>query len=130
MRDAEVEGAARDPAAVLEHIDVAEVVPQAERDRRQSYAARAHAVVAHRLVSRIRRQIVHGQPLCFRARNIANPANKIKSGSSIAPPPPPPRMVDGGGVVTTGGGSVSLRRRRNRPFSISLTRIVPDGRNG
>ena len=33
MRDAEIERAARDVAAVLEHVDVAEVVPQAERDR-------------------------------------------------------------------------------------------------
>ena len=51
MRDAEIEGAARDGAAVLEDVDVAEVVPQAQRNRGQPHAAGAHAVVAHRLVA-------------------------------------------------------------------------------
>ena len=42
----------------------------------------------------------------------------------------------GGGLVTTGGaggaggGSVSFFFSRNRPFSMSLTSSVPEGRNG
>ena len=70
--------------------------------------------------------------MCRRARNIANPANKIKTRPSSAPPPPPPRLgaAGGGGVVTTGGGRVSFLRSTNMPFSMSLTSKVPDVRNG
>jgi len=52
VRDAEIERAARDVAAVLEYIDVAEVVPEAERNGRQAHATAPHAVVLHRLVTR------------------------------------------------------------------------------
>ncbi len=69
-----------------------------------------------------------------RARNIANPANKIKSAGSTAPPPPPPPPARGGfGLLTTGGvggGKVSFLRSTNMPFSMSLTSKVPDVRNG
>src|SRR5688572_4754790 len=69
-----------------------------------------------------------------RARNIANPANKIKTpGSNDPPPPPPPPLdggFDGGDGVETGGGKVSFLRSRNRPFSMSLTITVPEGRKG
>src|SRR6187455_2813277 len=53
MRDAEVERTACDGSAVLEHIDVTEVVPQTQRDGRQAHAAGPDAVVFHRLVTRV-----------------------------------------------------------------------------
>ena len=51
MEDAEVEGPARDRAAELVRPVVAEVVPEAERDRRQLQAAAAAAAVLHPLVA-------------------------------------------------------------------------------
>ena len=51
MRDAAVEGAAQDRPPGLEGVQAAEVLPQAQRDRRQHEAAPAAAAVGHRLVA-------------------------------------------------------------------------------
>ena len=51
MRDAQVEGMAHQRAASLKVIDIAEVMPKAQRDRGQLQAAAAAAVVAHRRVA-------------------------------------------------------------------------------
>ncbi len=51
MRDAEVEGAAQDRAAVLQRAIVTEVLPQPERDRGELDAAGADAAIGHPLVA-------------------------------------------------------------------------------
>ena len=48
---AEVEGLAQDGAPRLERRRIAEIVPQAKRDRRQFETAAAEAVVGHRVVT-------------------------------------------------------------------------------
>ena len=78
VRDAEVEGAARDGAAVLEDVDVAEVVPQA-RARPPAAARRSRPRGCSASTGNACRRA--GNPwigLCYwrtfrRARNIANP---------------------------------------------------------
>ena len=51
MGDSQVKGAAQDGAAVFERIDAAEVVPQAERNRRQHDAGLAATPINHAVVS-------------------------------------------------------------------------------
>ena len=59
MRDAEVERAQQHRAPVLERVDAAEVVPQAERDRGQLEAALADAVVTHAFVTTVGGSVGH-----------------------------------------------------------------------
>ena len=59
MRDAEVEGAAHDRAAVLERPVVAEVLPEAERDRGQLQAAAPAAAVRHAVVAVVGGDVRH-----------------------------------------------------------------------
>ena len=51
MGDSQVKGAAQHGAAVFERIDAAEIVPQAERNRRQHDAGLAAAPVDHAVVT-------------------------------------------------------------------------------
>ena len=61
VRDAEVEGAAHDRAARLERPVASEVLPEAERDRRQQQPAAAAAVVGHAVVAIAGGQVGHAQ---------------------------------------------------------------------
>ena len=54
MGDAKIEGAAKDRPAVLEIVDAAEILPQAERDCRKIEAAAAAAPVWHASVVTLR----------------------------------------------------------------------------
>jgi hypothetical protein len=49
--DAQVEGAAQDGAAGLEYVLAAEVLPQAQRDRRQVQAAAAGPAIGHGVIA-------------------------------------------------------------------------------
>ena len=59
VRDAEVEGAAHDRAAVLERPLAAEVLPQPERDRGQLQAAAPAAPVGHAVVAVVGGDVCH-----------------------------------------------------------------------
>jgi hypothetical protein len=47
MRDAAIEGAAQDSAAILENVVTAEVLPKSERDSGEIEATEAAATVGH-----------------------------------------------------------------------------------
>ena len=61
VRDAEIERAAHDRAARLERTVASEVLPQAERDRRQQQPAAPAAVVGHAVVAIAGGQVGHAQ---------------------------------------------------------------------
>lgn len=63
MSDAQVEGAAQHGASVLQRINAAEVVPQAEGDGRQEQAAAAGAAVWHGVVAGGGSLVGHGWSL-------------------------------------------------------------------
>ena len=82
VRDAEVERAAHDRAARLERPVGAEVLPQAERDRRQQQPAAARAVVRHAVVAPGGGYVGHAQLL--RARGKAHRRYDLAAGP-VAP---------------------------------------------
>ena len=62
MRDPEIEGPAADGAFRFRGLVEAEIVPQAQRDRRQFQPAAAAAVIDHRIITGRRRRVGHGRP--------------------------------------------------------------------
>ena len=73
MRDPEVERAADDRAARLERPVVPEVLPEAERDRRQQQPAAAGAAVVHPLVAVVGGHVRH------RSENVTNARGHARS---------------------------------------------------
>jgi len=59
MRDPGIEGKVEDSPAVLQHVDMAEVVPEAKGDRRQQETTAAATPVFHGIIAVMEGGIAH-----------------------------------------------------------------------
>ena len=85
MRDAAVEGAADDLTTGVERPVAAEVVPEAQRDRRQQQAAAPRASVLHPFVAVCCRHICHAELQSVRMTVVLPVKNRTLDGYITLP---------------------------------------------